>query len=158
MPYTGITNDGNFPRPKAEKEKKAMTFDQFKTICDLAEKLTDIQFGTITRQEMLDWCEEFFRECDNEDDHFYAILKDGRTADKEFEPCKKSDLRTAYKVTYTFDSGTLWFLSNEAKKDEALLENEIEILVHLNDGDCSATAWGCDLTYDYVKINGDYRT
>lgn len=103
-----------------------MTFDQFKTICDLAEELTGIQFGTITRQEMLDWCEEFFRECDNEDDHFYAILNDGRTADKEFEPCKKSDLRTAYKVTYTFDSGTLWFLSNEAKKDEALLEDEIE--------------------------------
>lgn len=103
-----------------------MTFDQFKTICKLAETLTDIQFGTITKQEMLDWCEEFFRECDNEDDHFYAILKDGRTADKEFEPCKKSDLRTAYKVTYTFDSGTLWFLSNEAKKDEQLLDEEIE--------------------------------
>lgn len=41
---------------------------------------------------------------------------------------------------------------------EILLEDEIEILVHLNDGNCSATAWGCDLTYDYVKINGDYRT
>lgn len=103
-----------------------MTFDQFKTICTLAETLTDIQFGTITKQEMLDWCEEFFRECDNEDDHFYAILKDGRTADKEFEPCKKSELRTAYKVTYTFPGGTLWFLSNGAKKDEQLLEDEIE--------------------------------
>ena len=41
---------------------------------------------------------------------------------------------------------------------EILLENEIEILVSLNDGDFSSTAWGCDLTYDYVKINGDYRT
>ena len=41
---------------------------------------------------------------------------------------------------------------------EILLENEIEILVSLGDGDKSATAWGCDLTYDYVKINGDYRT
>ena len=39
-----------------------------------------------------------------------------------------------------------------------LLEKEIEIIVELNDGDASATAWGCDLTYDYVKINGDYRT
>ena len=39
-----------------------------------------------------------------------------------------------------------------------LLQKEIEILVGLNDGDVSATAWGCDLTYDYVKINGDYRT
>ena len=41
---------------------------------------------------------------------------------------------------------------------EILLENEIEIKVALNDGDFSSTAWGCDLTYDYVKINGDYRT
>ncbi len=41
---------------------------------------------------------------------------------------------------------------------EILLENEIEILVSLGDGDKCATAWGCDLTYDYVKINGDYRT
>ena len=39
-----------------------------------------------------------------------------------------------------------------------LSEKEIEIAVALNDGECSSTAWGCDLTYDYVKINGDYRT
>ncbi len=39
-----------------------------------------------------------------------------------------------------------------------LLQDEIEILVNLHDGAYSATAWGCDLTYDYVKINGDYRT
>lgn len=47
---------------------------------------------------------------------------------------------------------------SEEKAKEILLENEIEILVGLNSGDCEATAWGCDLTYDYVKINGDYRT
>ena len=47
---------------------------------------------------------------------------------------------------------------SEEKAKEILLENEIEILVNLNDGEFSATAWGCDLTYDYVKINGDYRT
>lgn len=41
---------------------------------------------------------------------------------------------------------------------EILIEREIEILVGLNDGNGSAVAWGCDLTYDYVKINGDYRT
>ena len=41
---------------------------------------------------------------------------------------------------------------------EILLEKEIEILVSLGDGNGNATAWGCDLTYDYVKINGDYRT
>ncbi len=39
-----------------------------------------------------------------------------------------------------------------------LLESEIEVLVSLNDGEGKAVAWGCDLTYDYVKINGDYRT
>ena len=47
---------------------------------------------------------------------------------------------------------------SEEKAKEILLEDEIEILVGLNSGDASATAWGCDLTYDYVKINGDYRT
>lgn len=41
---------------------------------------------------------------------------------------------------------------------EILLEDEIVIDIKLNDGDFDATAWGCDLTYDYVKINGDYRT
>ena len=35
---------------------------------------------------------------------------------------------------------------------------EIEIIINLGDGEGAATAWGCDLTYDYVKINGDYRT
>ena len=39
-----------------------------------------------------------------------------------------------------------------------LLEDEIEINVNLKAGQASSTAWGCDLTYDYVKINGDYRT
>lgn len=48
------------------------------------------------------------------------------------------------------------FSETEAKT--ILTESEIEILVNLNSGSASATAWGCDLTYDYVKINGDYRT
>lgn len=47
---------------------------------------------------------------------------------------------------------------SEEKAKEILLEGEIEILISLNDGTYSAVAWGCDLTYDYVKINGDYRT
>lgn len=47
---------------------------------------------------------------------------------------------------------------SEEKAKEILLERNIEILVSLGDGNFSATAWGCDLTYDYVKINGDYRT
>lgn len=47
---------------------------------------------------------------------------------------------------------------SEEKAKEILLQNEIEILVDLQSGEGFATAWGCDLTYDYVKINGDYRT
>ncbi len=49
----------------------------------------------------------------------------------------------------------------EFSEDEAkvvLTEDEIEIYIELNSGDAKATAWGCDLTYDYVKINGDYRS
>lgn len=47
---------------------------------------------------------------------------------------------------------------SEEKAKEILLEKEIEVLITLGDGNGTATAWGCDLTYDYVKINGDYRT
>ncbi len=48
------------------------------------------------------------------------------------------------------------FSEGEAKK--ILTEEEIEIYIELNQGEAKATAWGCDLTYDYVKINGDYRS
>lgn len=41
---------------------------------------------------------------------------------------------------------------------EVLAEDEIQINISLQEGECSARAWGCDLTYDYVKINGDYRS
>lgn len=47
---------------------------------------------------------------------------------------------------------------SEEKAKEILLADEITILVDLKDGEAQATAYGCDLTYDYVKINGDYRT
>lgn len=47
---------------------------------------------------------------------------------------------------------------SESTAKEILLEEEIEVLIDLKAGSASATAWGCDLTYDYVKINGDYRT
>lgn len=48
--------------------------------------------------------------------------------------------------------------SAEEKATEILQEDEIYIHVHLNQGNAEAKAWGCDLTYDYVKINGDYRS
>ncbi len=47
---------------------------------------------------------------------------------------------------------------SEELAKEILLESEIQVLIELNSGEGTATAWGCDLTYDYVKINGDYRT
>ena len=47
---------------------------------------------------------------------------------------------------------------DEDKAKEILLQEEIHIDVDMKQGDGEATAWGCDLTYDYVKINGDYRT
>ena len=54
-------------------------------------------------------------------------------------------------------NGTGVDFSEEIAK-EILLEKEITINVVCGDGDGHSTAWGCDLTYDYVKINGDYRT
>lgn len=48
------------------------------------------------------------------------------------------------------------FSEDEAKK--VLSQGEIEVLISLGDGNGKAVAWGCDLTYEYVKINGDYRT
>ena len=72
---------------------------------------------------------------------------------------------TKIDVSFKSDKGTITVCENgagipfsEEKAKEILLEKEIEILVALNDGEYSSTAWGCDLTYDYVKINGDYRT
>ncbi|MBQ5906322.1 MAG: bifunctional glutamate N-acetyltransferase/amino-acid acetyltransferase ArgJ [Clostridia bacterium] len=47
---------------------------------------------------------------------------------------------------------------SEEKAKEILLEDEIVLDIDMKQGSADATAWGCDLTYDYVKINGDYRT
>ena len=59
-------------------------------------------------------------------------------------------------VTVCVNGAGIPFSEEEAAR--VLHESEIDILVSLGDGESSATAWGCDLTYDYVKINGDYRT
>lgn len=47
---------------------------------------------------------------------------------------------------------------SEEKAAKVLAEDEIYINIDLKQGDAQAKAWGCDLTYDYVKINGDYRS
>ena len=78
-----------------------------------------------------------------------------------------ADVRDVHKIDVAYQSaaGEILVCQNgcglsfdEAKAEQILLENEITILIHLSDGAAQAEAYGCDLTYDYVKINGDYRT
>ena len=47
---------------------------------------------------------------------------------------------------------------DEELAKKILTEDEVEILIRMGEGDGSCTCWGCDITYDYIKINGDYRT
>ncbi len=68
-------------------------------------------------------------------------------------------------VSFRSQAGTIEVCRNgagvefsEETAKTILLEKEIEILVDLGSGDAGSAAWGCDLTYDYVRINGDYRT
>jgi glutamate N-acetyltransferase/amino-acid N-acetyltransferase len=79
-------------------------------------------------------------------------------ADVDFDP-EKVD------VVFESAAGSIIVCENgssvnfdEAKAKEILLEDEIRILIDLKLGQCEVTTWGCDLTYDYVKINGDYRS
>ena len=72
---------------------------------------------------------------------------------------------TKIDVTFRSGAGTIAVCQNgagidfsEEKAKKILSEKAIEIFVALNDGIETATAWGCDLTYDYVKINGEYRS
>ena len=60
-------------------------------------------------------------------------------------------------IIKVFDHGVP-LVFDEVKAKEILSQEAVEILVELEDGTANGTAWGCDLTYDYVKINGDYRT
>ena len=47
---------------------------------------------------------------------------------------------------------------SEEKATEILSGNPVRAVIDVKDGEHSATAWGCDLTFDYVKINADYRS
>lgn len=60
------------------------------------------------------------------------------------------------KITVCVNGAGISFSEDTAS--EILSEDEIQILVDLNDGDGKAIAWGCDLTFEYVKINAEYRT
>ena len=79
-------------------------------------------------------------------------------ADAEFD-INKVDVSLASnagEICVCKDGAGIEFSEEEAKK--ILLEDEIQIKISIGNGEFSATAWGCDLTYDYVKINGDYRS
>ena len=65
-------------------------------------------------------------------------------------------ISSAGRITVCKDGAGVDFSEELAKN--ILLEHDITIEIDLDDGTGSAVAWGCDLTYDYVKINGDYRT
>jgi len=54
------------------------------------------------------------------------------------------------------DGGSIDF--SEERALEILKKDTVKITLNLNSGACGATAWGCDLSYDYIKINADYRT
>ena len=63
---------------------------------------------------------------------------------------------SAGKIQVCKDGSAVEFDEDLAKK--ILSEHEVSIIINVNEGDYTATCWGCDLTYDYVRINGDYRT
>ena len=72
---------------------------------------------------------------------------------------------TKIDVSFSSEKGEILVCENgagvdfsEEKAKEILLEKDIKILIDLKQGAGNAAAWGCDLTYDYVKINGDYRS
>ena len=68
-------------------------------------------------------------------------------------------------LTYTSDKGSIDLMIegvpqkfDEAKALEIIKENGVKVNVHMEEGTSKGTAWGCDLSYEYVKINGEYRT
>ncbi len=77
-------------------------------------------------------------------------------ADVDVNKVDVSFQSTAGKIAVCKNGAGIEFSEETAK--QILLRQEIIIHVNLNDGEFSSMAWGCDLTYDYVKINGDYRT
>lgn len=77
-------------------------------------------------------------------------------ANRYFENYDDFEVHGEKSVQVYKDGVPLNFDENLAK--EIMSQQAVEILVQCGEGTASGTAWGCDLTYDYVKINGDYRT
>ena len=79
-----------------------------------------------------------------------------KDANRYFDPAVDSTVH-GDQIIQVFDRGVPVPI-DEDKAKKILSASAVEILVQCEDGNASGTAWGCDLTYDYVKINGDYRT
>ena len=93
-----------------------------------------------------------------EDANWGRILCAVGYADADFD-INKVDVylaSNAGKIAVCKSGAGVDFSEDEAKK--ILMEEEITVFINIGNGECSAAAWGCDLTYDYVKINGDYRS
>ncbi len=73
-----------------------------------------------------------------------------------FDPAADAEV-SGGRMLQVFDHGVPLDFDEDAAK-QILSSQTVEILVTLEDGTAEGKAWGCDLTYDYVKINGDYRT
>lgn len=93
-----------------------------------------------------------------EDANWGRILAAAGYAGAYFNPDKTS-------ISFSNKAGTIVLFQNgeplkfdENKALEILKERNISIIIDLQDGIHNATAWGCDLSYEYVKINGEYRT
>lgn len=93
-----------------------------------------------------------------EDANWGRILCSVGYADAEFDINKVDvDIASSNGIIEVCRNGAGVDFSEEKAKN-VLSEDEIYININLNCGEAQAKAWGCDLTYDYVKINGDYRT
>lgn len=93
-----------------------------------------------------------------EDANWGRVLCAVGYADAEFDINKVDvDLKSEFGTIAVCRDGAGVDFSEE-KAAEILKSDEIYVLINLNAGEESAKAWGCDMTYDYVKINGDYRT
>lgn len=93
-----------------------------------------------------------------EDANWGRILAAMGYAGVHFDPSKVN-------INFTSAAGSVILMENgkpigfdEEKALEILKEKDIKIFIALQEGDAQATAWGCDLSYEYVKINGEYRT
>jgi acetylglutamate kinase len=81
----------------------------------------------------------------------------GSRAGSQGWPIDPYEARVSLQGVVVFEHGAPVDFDNEALRAK-LRETRVDVLVELNEGEASATAWGCDLTYDYVKINADYTS